>query len=409
MQTEKFDVVIAGAGPAGCAAAYRLSGNGLKIALVDKETFPRDKICGDALGADVTKQFHFISETLTEKLDQFSEKIPSNGVRFFTPKHQILDIQFTKPENIFGGGFVTKRIDFDNFFFTETAKLPDVTVFQNQKIISVDNTNSEAIILESATIRFEASIALGADGAHSVLNKRLTQNKVEKDHYCAGVRQYFSNVKNFHPENHIELHFYKEILPGYLWIFPLANNQANVGLGILSSVVSKKQINLKKEMTRLLETVPSLKERFKEAVPVTEIEGYGLPVGSTRRTLSGNRFLLLGDAAGLIDPFSGEGIANAIRSGRVAAAHVLKAFQQQKFDAAFNEDYDKEIYHRMWKEFKLSRTLQKFFRYPRIINFVVKKANKNKSVQTLINSMLNDMDLKKELIKPSFYFKLFFT
>ena len=83
METVQFDVVIAGAGPAGCAAAYKLSGNGLKIALIDKETFPRDKICGDALGADVTKQFHQISESLTGKLDQFAEKIPSNGVRFF--------------------------------------------------------------------------------------------------------------------------------------------------------------------------------------------------------------------------------------------------------------------------------------------------------------------------------------
>ena len=408
MQTQKFDVVVVGAGPAGCAAAYRLSGNGLKIALIDKETFPRDKICGDALGADVTKQFHLISEALTEKLDQFKEKIPSNGVRFFTPKHQKLDIQFTKPKNTFGGGFVTKRIDFDNFFFSETAKLPDVTVFQNQKIISVDN-KGDAIILQSATNRFEAFIALGADGAHSILNKRLTENKVEKNHYCAGVRQYFSNVKGFHPENHIELHFYKEILPGYLWIFPLANNQSNVGLGMLSSVVSKKQINLKKEMANLLETIPSLKERFKDAFPLTEIEGYGLPVGSTKRKLSGNRFLLLGDAAGLIDPFTGEGIANAIRSGRVAASHVLKAFEQQQFDEEFNLRYDKEIYYKMWNEFKFSYTLQKLFRYPRMINFVVKKANKNKSVQMLISSMLNDMDLKKELVKPSFYFRLFFT
>jgi len=408
MEIEKFDVLILGAGPAGCAAAHMLSGNGLRIALIEKDTFPRDKICGDALSSDVTKQFHMISEPLAEKLNQFKEKIPSNGVRFFTPKHQKLDIKFDQPKGIFGGGFVSKRIDFDNFFFSETAKLPDVTIFQNQKIISVDN-KGDAIVLQSATKTFEAPIALGADGAHSVLNKRLTQNKVEKNHYCAGVRQYYSNVKGFHAENHIELHFYKEILPGYLWVFPLADNKANVGLGMLSSVVSKKQINLKKEMVNLLETIPSLKERFKDAVPLTEIEGYGLPVGSIKRSISGDRFLLLGDAAGLIDPFSGEGIANAIRSGRVAAAHVLKAFEQQKFDKEFNLLYDKEIYKRMWKEFKLSHTLQKLFRHPRIINFVVKKANNNKSVQLLINSMLNDMNLKKELIKPSFYFRLFFS
>ena len=73
MQSFKFDVVIVGAGPAGCAAAYMLAGNGLKIALIDKESFPRDKICGDALGGDVAKQFHLMSETLSRKFEQFEK------------------------------------------------------------------------------------------------------------------------------------------------------------------------------------------------------------------------------------------------------------------------------------------------------------------------------------------------
>lgn len=408
METFKFDVVIAGAGPAGCAAAYMLSGKGLKIALIDKDTFPRDKICGDAIGADVTKQFHLISESLTKKLEQFPKKIASNGVRFFTPKHQKLDIEFARQKDKFGGGFVTKRIHFDNFFFSETTQLQDVTVFQNEKIESIVNENDK-IILQSVNKSFAGSIALGADGAHSVLNKKLTQNKVEKEHYCAGVRQYYSNVEGFHPENHIELHFYKDILPGYLWVFPLPDNQANVGLGMLSSVVSKKQINLKKELTHLLATEPTLKDRFKDAVPETEIQGFGLPLGSKKRTISGTRFLLLGDAAGLIDPFTGEGIANSIRSGRLAAAHVLKAFREKRFDAEFNRQYDKEIYQKMWNEFRFGHSLQKLFRHPRIINFVVKKAINNKSVQMLISSMLNDLDVKRELVKPGFYFRLFFT
>ncbi|MEO9070071.1 MAG: NAD(P)/FAD-dependent oxidoreductase, partial [Ginsengibacter sp.] len=359
-------------------------------------------------GADVAKQFHYISESLSEKFSGFKKKIPSNGVRFYTPKHQQLDIQFKKPEDIFGGGFVAKRLDFDNFFFSEIASLPDIDIFQNLKITSVIN-GPDSIILESATIRFEVSFALGADGAQSIINKKLTKNQVDKNHYCAGVRQYYSNVKGFHPDNYIELHFYKEILPGYLWVFPLAENQANVGLGILSSIVSKKQINLKKELVRLLTTQPGLKERFKDAIPLEDIQGYGLPLGSKKRTISGNRFLLLGDAAGLIDPFTGEGIANAIRSGRIAASHVIKSFEQNKFDAGFNTLYDKEIYGKMWNEFRFGRTLQKLFQYPSMINFVAKKSNKNKSVQMLLSSMLNDIDLKKELAKPSFYFKLFFT
>ncbi len=408
MEPLKFDVVIVGAGPAGCSAAFMLSGKGLKIALLDKDTFPRDKICGDAFGADVTKQFHLMNEDLTKKLQQFTNKVPSNGVRFFSPNHKLMDIDFAVPKDKFGGGFVAKRLDFDNFYFSEVSTLSDVEIFQNQQVTEVVSSR-EKILLKTSTSSFEAKMALGADGAHSVLKRKLTENKVEKNHYCAGLRQYYANVNGFHPGNHIELHFYKELLPGYFWIFPLPNNNANVGLGMLSSEVSKKKINLKNKLTELIANHPNLKERFKDAKPLENIQGYGLPVGSMKRSISGTRFLLLGDAAGLIDPFTGEGIANAIRSGRVAAAHVLKCFEQNQFDADFNLQYDKEIYYKMWTEFRFGHSMQRLFRYPRIINFVVKKANKNKSVQLMLSAMLNNFDMKKELVKPSFYFKLFFT
>jgi geranylgeranyl reductase family protein len=408
MEIKKFDVVIVGAGPAGCAAAHMLSGNDLRIALLDKDVFPRDKICGDAFGADVTKQLHLMSGELVKKLEEFPNKIASNGVRFFTPGNAMLDIKFTIPEDKYGGGFVARRFDFDNFFFIETAKLADVTIFQKQQVKEVI-IYADKISVQTADTFFEAPVALGADGAQSILNKKLTENKIEKNHYCAGLRQYYANVKGFHEEDHIELHFYKDILPGYFWVFPLPGNQANVGMGMLSEIVSKKKMNLKEEMEKLIRNHPNLKDRFKDAVPLETVRGYGLPLGSKKRSLSGDRFLLLGDAAGLIDPFTGEGIANAIRSGRIAAAHVLKAMQHGAFDAKFNKQYDKEIYHKMWNEFRFGHSMQKLFRHPAIINFVVKKANKNKSVQLLLSSMLNNIDMKKELVKPSFYFRLFFT
>ncbi len=187
MEALKFDVVILGAGPAGCIAAFMLSGKGLKIALVEKDIFPREKICGDAFGADVSRQFHLIDEKLTEKLYQFTNKITSNGVRFYSPNHKAMDIEFAAPEDKFGGGFVAKRLDFDNFYFTEIAKLPDVKIFQNQLVTEVASS-PEKILLKTSTSSFEAKMALGADGAHSILNKRLTENRIEKKHYCAGLR-----------------------------------------------------------------------------------------------------------------------------------------------------------------------------------------------------------------------------
>jgi flavin-dependent dehydrogenase len=108
-------------------------------------------------------------------------------------------------------------------------------------------------------------------------------------------------------------------LPGYFLIFPVPNGQANVGIGMLSKYVSKNQINLKKLMLVVLES-PKFKKRFKNAKLQTKIHGWGLPLGSKKnRSISEERFLLVGDAASVIDPFTGEGIGIAMFTGKWAA------------------------------------------------------------------------------------------
>lgn len=408
MDTKSFDVVIVGAGPAGCAAAYMLSGKGLKIALLEKTQFPRDKTCGDALSADISRQLHLMSNDLGKKFEMLSEKVVSNGVRFFSPNSERLDIPFQAPKEHFGGGFVARRVDFDQYLFDEVKALPDVEVFENFPLLSTEISN-EKINLKTPDAVFQADIALGADGAHSVLNKRLPKTHSLKDQNSAGLRQYYENVKGCHEENFIELHFYKDILPGYFWIFPLPGNKVNVGIGILTGVIRKKKINLKKEFEKIIATHPVIKERFAEAIPLEDVKGYGLPLGSVKRPISGDRFLLLGDAAALTEPFTGEGIANAIRSGRIAAAHVQQGFLKNRFDEKFNAAYDREIYRKMLHEFRFGRTMQKLFRYPGLINYIVKKGNTNKSVQLLLSSTLNNVNMKKIVFNPSFYLRLFFS
>lgn len=407
MEAIKYDVLIIGAGPAGCSCAFQLSGKGLNIALLDKETFPRDKICGDALSADVVNQLFKMDGSLAEKFLSLQEKKPSNGVRFFAPNGTMLDIDFKVSNQANASGYISKRTHFDNFLFQQVLELSDVTVFQGETVKMVVCDDNEATVTTKDRI-FNASIIIGADGANSIVNRQLAQNKLNKNHHCAGLRQYFENVEGFHPQNHIELHFYKDILPGYFWIFPLPNNQANVGLGMLSSEVAKQKINLKEKLSEIIETHPNIKIRFKNAKALESIQGFGLPIGSQKKSISGNRFLLLGDAASLIDPFTGEGIGNAIRSGRIAAEHILCVKKANKFDAAFNKKYDIEIYAKMWNELRISRSLQKLLYYPWLFNFLVKKAYKNKSVRTLLTSMLDNVDIKQELLKPSFYFRLLF-
>ena len=406
MSEKHYDVLIAGAGPAGCSAALKLADTGLSVALFDKASFPRDKTCGDALSVDVINQLSLLSANLPGAFQRHKDKMPSYGVRIYSPDHNHVDIPFVHQHKK-SCGFIMPRLSFDHLLVEEVKRCSNITVFEACAIRAVV-VKDNAVQAETDLGSFRGQLIIGADGAHSVVAKNLGPIKVERKHYSAGLRVYYENVASFHAENFIELHFFRHVLPCYLWIFPLADNRANVGIGMLSSAVAQKKINLKETLTQLLKTHPHLQERFKEARPLETIKGFGLPLGSKKRQLSGERFLLTGDAGALIDPFSGEGIANAIRSGRVAAGQVLACFAKNDFSASFNKAYDKEIYRRMWNEFKISRTLQKLVCFPAFFNFVVRKAAQSKAVQGfLIDALANVEKKKKMLWKPAFYYRMF--
>lgn len=405
--TYDFDVVIVGAGPAGCACALSLaSTSSLKIAIVDKATFPRDKICGDALSADVINQLKKLPVPVDEAFQKLEEKLDSHGVSFFAPDGRRLDISFPS-KDLEAPGYLSQRWHFDHFLLNQLEQYENIELLHLD--INTVTSSDKSILLGNNHKQLSTPVVIGSDGAHSVIGKYLANNKLEKQHYCAGLRTYYEGIADLHTENYIELHFYKDILPGYFWIFPLKNNLANVGVGMLSSEISKRSINLKQKFHEIIEYHPQVAQRFANAKQVDKVRGFGLPIGSRKREISGHRFLLTGDAASLIDPFTGEGIGNAIRSGRIAADHIKKCFAANDFSASFNKRYDYEIYDKMWRELKLSRTMQQLLKYPGLFNFVVKKANRNTSLKTMLSHMLSNIDVKQELVKPSFYFKLFFT
>ncbi len=406
MQAKHFDVLIVGAGPAGSATALELGKSGLNVGVLDKAGFPRDKTCGDALSVDVVNQLAMLSEDLSLDFEKFPHKTPSYGVKIFAPGSQHIDIPF-----LHGGekkcGYICKRSDFDHLLVGRVKKHPNVTVFENCAVDRVD-INDDQTVIHTASGLFTAEMVVGADGAQSVVAKNTGTYQPDRKHYSGGLRIYYDGVTSFHDDHYIELYFFKSILPGYLWIFPLPDNKANVGIGMLSSEISKKKINLTRTLKELLATHPLLKERFEHAKPMESVKGYGLPLGSLKRKISGDRFLLVGDAASLIDPFTGEGVANALRSGRIASEHIVQCFEQRNFTASFNTRYDSEIYRRMWKELRISKTLQRLCRYPSLFNFIVKKANQSKVVHQFLEEALAESDKKRSLGHPSFYYRLLF-
>lgn len=405
-----YDVAIVGAGPGGAICAHALADSGLSVVVLDKASFPRDKICGDALSGKVASLLKRVSpELLTALHDEFAEKVGSWGVRFVGPNKEFLDVPFKleyDAQKQTAPGFIAKRIDFDNFLVEKLKKHTHIEMLSGFDTEDVVFGRETVIITSKAKKSIEARFVVGADGAHSIVAKKVNKFKVEQEHYCAGLRAYYQNVEGLHPHNFIELHFLKEFLPGYFWIFPLPNGAANVGVGMLSSKVSRKKVNLKEEMKRIIREEPTIAHRFKNATVVDDIKGFGLPLGSKKRSISGERYILVGDAASLIDPFTGEGIANAMISGHKAAVQIKECFKKGNFSASFMEAYDKDVYNRLWKELRLSHIMQKLTNYPSLFNLVIKKANNSPTLKSTIVAMFDNIDLRKQLQSPKFYAKL---
>ncbi|NSL89517.1 geranylgeranyl reductase family protein [Chitinophaga sp. Mgbs1] len=406
-------VCIIGAGPGGACAALQLAQLGIECIVVDKAVFPRDKVCGDGLSGKVLTILERIDKGIGERLQQAAFKMDSWGVTFVAPNRIGMDIpykpDYQKHKND-PRGFVCKRIDFDNFLVEELKRRPEIRLFEG---VSIDNYRLEAdgyyLSDKEGTFQVKADVILVANGAHSAFTKDVAGIKMEPEHYVAGIRAYYKGISGLHTDNFIELHFLKNMLPGYLWIFPLPNGEANVGVGMLSNTARNKKINLKKLMLDTLATDATMQDRFKNAELVGTIDGYGLPLGSKKRKLHGERYMLIGDAGYLIDPFTGEGIGNALYSGRIAAQQAAAAISANNFSDKFFDAYDENVYRILGPELEVSTKLQKLIKYPWLFNLLMKMGSRNKQLKELMSCMFHEVDLRKKLGNPLFYVKLLFN
>lgn len=404
------DVLIIGAGPAGASAALFLAKKGINSVILEKEKFPRDKICGDALSGKTVEVLNKLDKNLVAELSANKKFLGSWGVTFVAPNGQALRVPFqTKKEKKNAPGFISKRIDFDNWLAEKAKATTGIQLYEESEVRRYKR--EEGYILAEAKNGkvFKSKLVIACDGAYSSFAKSIGGLITEPPHNCFGLRAYYKNVKGLDTENFIELHFLKEFLPGYFWIFPLPDGGANVGVGMRADKMMAKKINLKKSFESILSNNPIMRERFAGAEAVGDIKQFGLPMGSKKRPLSGDNYMLCGDAAMLIDPFTGEGIGNAMFSGYYAAIQAEKSLQQNNFSAAFMKQYDAELYGRLWSELLLSYRMQQLVSFPSLFNFVVKKANSNPLLSETISCMFEDLDMRARLKDPRFYFKLLFS
>lgn len=409
----KTDVCIIGAGPGGTATALKLSQLGIPCVVIDKAVFPRDKICGDAISGKTTTILGRIDPAILERFEADHQmQTDVWGIRFVSPNNKEIDVPYRpqyNPDKDEKQGFVAKRIDFDHFLVEEVKKRDNIQLMENTSVDHYEKTpTGYRLTNRKGTLEVETTMLIVANGANSNFSRHHAGLEKDPAHHAGAVRAYYKNVAGMHPDGFIELHFLKEINPGYFWIFPLPNGYVNVGLGMRSDFISKRKYNLREGMRELIETHPIIKERFKNAELVDKITGFGLPLGSKKRPISGEHYMLVGDAGHLIDPLSGEGIGNAIYSGFIAAEQIQQCLEQKNFSADFMKAYDVRVERVLGKEMQLSYALQKLMARPWLVNLTANWVSKNRSLLDVISLMYIDMEVRKKAINPFFWLKMIF-
>lgn len=371
VQEKIFDVIIVGAGPSGTSCALTLRKAGLKVALIDKAEFPRDKVCGDAIPGRAVKLLAELDPKFLAAFPPHENKKRISSTRFISFSGTEATVEWKLP------AYNCVRLSFDSYLLDLVLKESSTFFFSRTRITDVDILDSH-VELKTDKGLFKASIVVACDGAQSLLAKKLNKFTLDRTHYAVAVRAYFEGVKGMKAGCN-EVFLSKKFIPGYLWVFPVSDTHTNVGFGMLSDTVAKKKIQLQASLLAVIEEFPELKERFSEANMLGKIEGFGLPLGTRHLRISGKRFLLCGDAASLIDPISGDGIGNGMVSGKLAAEHILKHISANQFTATITMEYDKLVYARLGKELKINTLflrLTNFFHWlPNIGIFLLSKKN----------------------------------
>jgi len=329
---DEADVIVVGAGPGGSAAAYHMARHGLRVLLLEKTEFPREKVCGDGLTPRATRQLIRMGVDTSEKagwLHNRGLRVIGGGVR--------LELDWPELASFPSYGLVRTRLDFDDMLAkraVEAGALLRTGVTVTGPVLDADG---RAIGVEAKAgpgkepVQYRAPLVIAADGVSGKVPLAMGLAKRDDRPLGVAVRRYYQSpvrADDDYLESWLELRSAQDrdrLLPGYGWIFGLGDGRVNVGLGILNSSSAFGNTNYRAMLTDWLNTTPEEWGMRGEDNAAGPILGAALPMGFNRVPHYTRGVMLVGDSGGMVNPMNGEGIAYAMESGELAAEVAVQA------------------------------------------------------------------------------------
>ena len=415
----EFDCIVVGGGPGGSAAASYLAMEGKTVLLIEKGVWPRDKICGDAVGG---KSLSHVKALGVKATLESTPHFRVTGIVFSSPNGS--DVTVPLPEEDVArleAGYSLPRQQFDWLLFhraTELVLENGGSVIQGAMVTEVFDEDGKITGVEigiggkrGEKRTYSAPWTIGAGGyqcpvARKIVKEMAKEELVDRMHYCGGYREYWSGVKGCEGDaGNIEIHFVDTVVPGYFWLFPLGGGKVNVGIGMVMGLLDKQKKKLKTLQADVIANHPLFKERFADAELIEGTsKGWQLPFGSPRkgeknqpRRAYAPGALLVGDSASLVDPFSGEGVGNALVSGEMAARHVM--------ENRGGTEYQEELWAALGPELTNSFKMQKMSRRKWLLNWFVGKASRKPVIQEMMTEMIASKEAQENLHSKCFMVK----
>ncbi len=367
---KSVDVIVVGGGPAGSSAAYMLSKQGLSVLVLEKQKMPRYKTCGGGVNIRAARHIPFSIEPVVEKVI-YKYRFTYRGEK---PFEKASNEPLT---------YMTQRMHLDQFLL-EQARNQGAHVIEGTSVQKIHEKNDSVFIEDSGGKIYRSALLIGADGANSIVARNLQLNDGIQREIALESEIALPREIMYKWNDSIEIDLFS-IWCGYGWIFP---KQDHISIGVGGPQRFFKQI---KEYNSAYLSQNKISE-----YPKIRFSGHALPIRKGFAPLTKGRALLVGDAAGLLEPFTGEGIGYAVRSGQLAALAIDAFLKNESPDLAL---YTHLLDDELTPELLAAQQFVRIFnRFPRLFYHLIKNNDYVwKSICKILRGERNFSDINRRI------------